>query len=104
MWARVSRYQGVSPERMEATTKDVRNVVLPACREIEGFAGLITFADNATGEAMSITFWESEGALRASEQAADEIRSSAAERHEEQIVDVRRFEVPVSTFIPAAIS
>lgn len=92
MFARVSIFEG-NPEGVEGAARNVRETVLPAARELEGFAGILVLADRTTGRSMGITFWETEEALRASEEAADRMRSEAAAEAGEEIVGVERYEV-----------
>ncbi len=49
--------------------------------------------DRQDGTSISITLWESEEAMRASEEAADQLRSDAAGAAEAQIASVERCEV-----------
>jgi heme-degrading monooxygenase HmoA len=49
--------------------------------------------DRETGKLVSVTLWESEEALRASEEAADQLRADAADRTGGAIASVERFEV-----------
>jgi heme-degrading monooxygenase HmoA len=92
VFARVSTFQG-SPEVIDESTRHAREVVLPVAQQMSGFKGLLALADRATGREIAITMWESEEALRASEEAADRIRSEAAGVADQQIVSVERFEI-----------
>ena len=92
MYARVNTFQG-PPESIEQALKNVRENVVPSVRKIPGNAGLISLVDRATGKSIGITLWESEEALRQSEQAASGIRQGSADDNESQIVSIERFEV-----------
>ena len=92
MHARVNTFQG-SPDGVEASVENVRQQVLPAARQLEGFRGLISLADRATGREIGITLWESEEAMRASEEAGSRLRKETADAGGEEIVSVERFEV-----------
>ena len=46
---------------------------------MDGFRGLISLVDQAGGDAMTITLWESEDAMRATEAKADEMRRQMAD-------------------------
>lgn len=94
MHARVSTFQG-SPGGLDASAQNVREQVLPAVRQIDGFRGLIALADRQSGKGVSITLWESEEAVRASEEAANRLRTEGAGAGGDDIVSVERFEVTV---------
>jgi heme-degrading monooxygenase HmoA len=96
MFARINTFEG-SPQDLDASIADVREQVVPACERIPGFEGMVLLVDRSSGKSVGITFWESEAALTASEQRAGEIRGSSAQRQNERIVSVERFEVPLST-------
>lgn len=49
--------------------------------------------DRTSGKALSITVWKSEEALQSSVEAANRIRSGAADTAGVQIVDVSHFEI-----------
>jgi heme-degrading monooxygenase HmoA len=92
MHARVSIFEG-SPDRIDDSLRQVREQVLPRAREMDGFKGLIALGDRQSGKTLGITLWESEEAMRASEEAANRMRTESAEASEEQIAGVERYEV-----------
>lgn len=92
MFARVNTFRG-SPENVEQGLQVARETVIPAVRSIPGNVGVINLVDRATGKSIGITLWESDAALRDSEQAASGVRSRAADDSNSQIVDVERYEV-----------
>ena len=94
MYARVNTIQGAAGSFDEAV-KTVRERVLPAASKIPGFAGMISLGDRATGKAIGITLWESEEALKQSEEAASSIRQGASAADGSTVVGVERFEVAV---------
>jgi len=73
--------------------RQVREEVLPRAKQIDGFKGMIALGDRHSGKTLGITFWESEEAMRASEEAADRLREESAEVGGDTIVSVERFEV-----------
>jgi heme-degrading monooxygenase HmoA len=96
MHARVSTYQGppnVTQEQVDEADRYDRENVLPAARQMEGFKGAITLLDRQSGKALSVTLWESEEAMRASEQEANRLRQESAEAANETIENVERYEV-----------
>jgi heme-degrading monooxygenase HmoA len=82
-----------SPDEMDEGLRDVREQVLPLLRQQDGFEGFIALGDRQSGELIGITFWESEQAMRASEEVGDRTRGETAEDTGDTIADVRRYEV-----------
>ncbi len=94
MHARVSIFEG-PPFKIDDLVSQAREQVLPQARQMDGFKGLIALGDRQSGKTLAITFWEDEEAMRASEEAANQLRSESAEASGEQIVGVERYEVGV---------
>ena len=46
---------------------------------MDGFKGMIALGDRQSGKTLGITFWESEEAMRASEEEANRLREESAE-------------------------
>lgn len=92
MWARISTYDG-SPESLDETTTYAREEILPPLRQMSGYRGVYSLGDRRSGKGLSITLWDSEDALRASEAEADRMRRDGAERGAGSVVSVERFEV-----------
>jgi heme-degrading monooxygenase HmoA len=68
---------------------------LPAAKALAGFKGMLMLVDRNSGKSMAVTLWDSEEAMRASEEAANTIRSDVADATGEQIVGVERYEVAI---------
>jgi heme-degrading monooxygenase HmoA len=92
VYARISTLEG-SPEHIDEGLRQVRENGLPQLKQQEGFKGMVALADRQTGKTIGISFWESEEALKASEEAADRVREDAAEALSETIAAVERYEV-----------
>ena len=92
VYARMSTLEG-SPEHIDEGLRQVRENGLPQLQQQEGFKGMVALADRQTGKTLGITFWESEEALKASEEAGDRVREDAAEAMSETIAAVERYEV-----------
>jgi heme-degrading monooxygenase HmoA len=90
--ARVSLLEG-PPELIDEGLRQAREVVLPWGRLMEGFEGMIALVDRHSGKTLGITFWESEEAMRASEEAANRLREESAEAGGDTIASVERYEV-----------
>ena len=97
MHARLNRLEG-SPDRFDDTVRRTEEVVAPLLRELDGFQGFTVLADRDSGTFIAISFWESEDAMRASEEAVKQPRKEAADAAEaasEPVVE--RYEVVLQT-------
>jgi heme-degrading monooxygenase HmoA len=90
MWARVSTYQLPSDD-VEAAIERF-NEALGQLEE-PGLERAELLVDRSSGKALTITVWESEDALQSSVEAANRIRSSAADAAGGTIIDVAHFEI-----------
>jgi heme-degrading monooxygenase HmoA len=77
MHARVTTLE-VPPDRMDDTTRFVQEH-LPQLQQIDGFKGLIALGYRQNGKLLGVALWESEEALRATEEAASRMRGGVAE-------------------------
>jgi heme-degrading monooxygenase HmoA len=93
--ARVSSLDG-DPSRFDDDLRYIRENVVPRLRELEGSRGIIALADRSSGRTKTITLWESDAALRESEESANRLREQAAEGTHARIAGVERYEVPWS--------
>jgi heme-degrading monooxygenase HmoA len=66
MYARVLTAPLV-PDRTGELTDTLRNSIMPAARQQQGFKGAILLTDPTTQKVMYISLWETEADLRASE-------------------------------------
>ena len=94
MHARVSILEGGNPDQIDEGLRFVKEQVQSQLIQTEGFKGMVALADRETGKTMGINFWESEEALRVSEEAANRLRSGSADAmgHHTR-ADVERYEV-----------
>jgi hypothetical protein len=93
MHARVTSLAG-SPADIDAGIDNFRANVVPFAREAG--KGAILLIDRETGEAVAITLWDDEQALRASEERANALRADAAgQMGATQQPTVGRYEVAV---------
>lgn len=76
MHARVTTLHG-APGDLDAGIENFRANVVPFAREQGN--GAILLVNRQSGEAIAITLWEDEDSLRASEEAANALRASAAD-------------------------
>ncbi|MCP3818033.1 hypothetical protein NLX86_07850 [Streptomyces sp. A3M-1-3] len=99
MFARLSTYQG-SPVPAEGDLTAISEALVKQVRTVSGFRGVYYLVDRASGKAKSLTLWEDEQAMLASEDLATRIREEAAQREGQRIVAVERFEVVFSHLEP----
>jgi len=93
MHARVTTISG-SPADADAGIENFRANVVPFARD-QG-KGAILLVDRQSGEAVAITLWEDEQALRATEESANALRADAAgQMGAAQAPTVGRYEVAV---------
>ena len=93
MHARVTTISG-SPAEADAGIDIFRANVVPFVRE-QG-KGAILLVDRQSGEAVAITLWEDEEAMRASEESANSLRAQAADQMgAAETPTIRRYEVAV---------
>jgi heme-degrading monooxygenase HmoA len=93
MHARVTTISG-SPAEADAGIDNFRTNVVPFARE-QG-KGAILLLDRQSGEAIAITLWQDEEAMRASEESANSLRAQAAgQMGAAQTPTIGRYEVAV---------
>jgi heme-degrading monooxygenase HmoA len=68
MFARLGSWEG-SAEELERWIERARENVKPAIRQDAGLKAAYWLVDRAAGKGLIVTFWESEEAMRASEEA-----------------------------------
>ena len=93
--ARVSTLEG-SPDKLDEGIGFLKEQIIPAAGEIAGWRGIAALADRSAGRTLTITFWDSQESLDASEERASQLRSEAAAAIEETITGVARYEVALS--------
>ena len=92
MFARVSTLHG-PPDLLEASLAVIRQEVLPAFGERPGFKGILSLVNPERGTSITITLWQSEADMHASDKEAQSLRAAAAEAGDDQILSVERYEV-----------
>ncbi len=93
MHARMTTIQG-SPDRLDPMAEQFEADTVPRIRDLDGFEGYILMGDRGDGSAVAITFWSSQEALSASEDAVVAMRQSAADTAgASSQPNVERFEV-----------
>lgn len=94
MHARITTLE-VPPDRMDDATRQVQEQVLPQLSQMEGFKGLVALGSRQSGKLLGVAFWESEQALRATDEAVVPVREGAAQAAGGTVVSVEEFEVSV---------
>jgi heme-degrading monooxygenase HmoA len=95
VFARITRFEG-SPEQVDELRNAVVEQTLPAVRRLDGFNGAMFLADHQSGRVQVVILWESEQAMRASEESAYWFRIYSAEASSETVTGVERYEVVFS--------
>jgi heme-degrading monooxygenase HmoA len=95
MYARVTSIEG-APDKVDDVTRQTQEQTLPQLQKVEGFEGFVALGDRQSGKMLGVSFWESEEALRASEQAVSGVRSGAAHAANGIVAGVEEYEVLVN--------
>ena len=95
VFARVSTYRG-DPEQIDEGLNYARENILPRVQQVDGFEGVYYLVNRESGNALTITLWESEEAMRASEEEANRLRSESADAASATVENVERYEVAIS--------
>lgn len=77
MFARLSRFVGLPPERIEATLQMFQEEHLPALKQLQGYRGVEVLVDRQGGRAIATTYWETMDDLAASDKLAAQAREAA---------------------------
>ena len=78
MYGRLVEIEGVDPSKREEIVGEIRERIIPALKEIEGFAGFISLVDEENRRARSVVLWETK-------EGADEAESRFAAKREEMV-------------------
>ena len=76
MHARVTRFD-TPVDALDKLSAYFADTVVPAYAKLPGYRGAMSFSDPVSGKWQSVTLWESEAAVRASEQVAVKLRQNA---------------------------
>jgi heme-degrading monooxygenase HmoA len=91
MHARLSRFAGLDPERIDETVRQFEEEALGDLEQQPGFRGITVCVSRRSGQAAAITLWETEGDMKRSEELAIKARERAvasAGPSREPVVDV----------------
>jgi heme-degrading monooxygenase HmoA len=101
MFARVVRYQ--IPEARFGEVVPAFREAVEQLREIEGASGGYLLIDRDNSTALTVTLWETQVAMEASEVAASRLRSEAINNVDGEIQNVHRCEVALDFSEPAQV-
>jgi hypothetical protein len=80
MYARVTTFPGLAPERINATLENFKTEHLPRFEQAPGYRGMWAGIDYTGGRAIAVTYWDSLDELHATDNLAAEIRAVAVTR------------------------
>jgi hypothetical protein len=92
MFARVSQF-AVSPEHLERGHRAVEDHVIPALKVQVGYVGGLLLGNPESGKMLTVTLWENEQAMHATDEAAYWFRAFGADAAEGTVTDVETYEV-----------
>jgi heme-degrading monooxygenase HmoA len=83
------------PSSIDAGIAHIRDEVMPAVQAMDGCIGMSAMVDRGSGRCIITTAWETEEAMRASEQKASQLRGGAAEKLGGTIDKIEEWEIAV---------
>lgn len=79
MYARTTTIEGQA-DRIDEVVRQVESEVLPVLKEQAGFKGFTVHVNRSSGKVVGTSYWESQQAMEASEEAVSGPREEAAQR------------------------
>ena len=92
MFARVT-YFSVSPERLQQGRRGIEEHVVPALRMQTGYTGGLLLGSSPSGKMITVSLWENEEAMHATDEAAYWFTAFGAEEADGMVTDVETYEV-----------
>jgi hypothetical protein len=99
MHARMTRYEGETPEDIEANLQAKKGVLPTEFGQTEGMKGAVFLVDRESGTVIVISLWEDEEAMRVSEDEATRVREEVTRPGE--TASVERYEVALLNVVQA---
>jgi hypothetical protein len=87
MLARLTRYEGGDPSKVDEAVEHKKNVLPTEPGQVEGMRGAIFFADRSNGTILTLSLWEDEESLAASEEMANQLREELTAEGETATVE-----------------
>jgi subtilase family serine protease len=106
MYARVTTFPGLAPERIKATLQEFVEHHLPLIEQEPGYKGVWAGVDYTGGRAIAVTYWDSIDHLHASDPLAAQVKAAAVtkagvDRNRPPLTD--RYQVVLERQPPGAI-
>jgi len=95
MFARVSRFD-VRSERIQEGYRAIVEHVVPAVEMQHGYSGGLLLANSQQGKVLSVSLWESEQEMHATDEASQWFRLFGAEAAEGTVTDVETYQVYIA--------
>jgi heme-degrading monooxygenase HmoA len=92
MFLRLTKIEG-TPEQIEPALAHYREQVVPRVRNLPGFVGAAVHVDRRTGTRLGLSMWETEEALRGSEQVSQAVRTDMVPATSGRVIEVDQFEL-----------
>ena len=92
VFARVTQFT-VSLERLQQGRHAVEDHVVPALGMQDGYGGGLLLGNSESGKMLTVSLWESEQAMHATDEASFWFRAFGAEEAGGAVVDVETYEV-----------
>ena len=86
-----------SPDQVERAREVIEGTVIPGARAVPGFEGGYWLIDRASGQGVSVIFYDTEENLRAGSERAGELRTSATQQIGATVQGVDEFAVILDT-------
>jgi heme-degrading monooxygenase HmoA len=97
MHARVTTLQ-MDPGKIDDAIAGLEENDIPMFKDLDGFKGFSLMVDRSSGKCIGLSYWESEDAMKASEESVKDSRARAAETGGASAEpDVERYEVAIDT-------
>jgi hypothetical protein len=98
MHARMTRYEGASPDAIEETVQTKKGVLPTEFGQTEDMKGAVFLVDRQSGTVIVISLWKDEEAMLASEDEATRVReevtgpgeTASVERYEVALLNVEQ--------------
>ena len=94
MLARLLRLTGPAT-KIDSGIENYTSRVVPALRKLDGYSGSRLLVNRETGAGMSLTYWNDEQTLRASEAALTDVRGEAASQFGAETPVAENYEIAV---------
>jgi heme-degrading monooxygenase HmoA len=102
MYGRLVEIENIDPSKREEALENLRGTVIPALKELEGFAGFISLADEGNRRARSIVLWETKENAEAAERQMASRREEMVSKLGATVRSADLYEAPIVE-VPAGV-